>query len=90
MQRKKAPPAPQRSRAASITSAAAAATVKMMEAEDEVLEMSGADLISKRLESWGIAHEEEEEEDTIVVDADKVPNQTNNFRVCYLLLAKKG
>lgn len=72
---KKAVP-PQRARAQSISSAAAAAaaTVKQME-DDEVLEMAGemagADLITSRLAQWGIA-EDEEEEDTIVVDQDKV------------------
>ena len=43
--------------------------------DDEVLEMAGemagADLITSRLAQWGIA-EDEEEEDTIVVDQDKV------------------
>ena len=43
----------------------------MMDEEDEVLEMSGADLITSRLAEWGIA-EDEEEDDTIVVDEDKV------------------
>ena len=73
LQTNKTVSAPQRSRAVSITSAAAAAaaTVKMMDEEDEVLEMSGADLITSRLAEWGIA-EDEEEDDTIVVDEDKV------------------
>ncbi|NJR41743.1 MAG: hypothetical protein HC767_02810 [Akkermansiaceae bacterium] len=39
--------------------------------EGEVLDVNGADLITSRLAQWGIA-EDEEEEDTIVVDEDKV------------------
>lgn len=73
MQAKKPESAGNRLRANSITSAAAAAvaTVKKMDEEDEVLEMDGADLITSRLAQWGIA-EDDEEEDTIVVDEDKV------------------
>lgn len=78
VQLKKAGSVPERLRATSITSAAAAAaaTVKMMDEEDEVLGMDGADLITSRLAQWGIA-EDEEEEDTIVVDEDKVHSLQN-------------
>lgn len=63
----------------------------MMDEEDEVLEMSGADLITSRLAQWGIA-EDEDEEDTILVDEDKVRSgrnthtQPRNRDVCPLPL----